>query len=65
MNEIERLKKDNLLLNKMLTEVSTDCINYKQKLEKIKEYLDDIDVPDHGYPWHIAIREILNSQEKE
>ena len=39
MSDIERLKKDNLLLNRMLTEVSTDCINYKHKLEKIKDQL--------------------------
>jgi len=29
------------------------------KLEKIKQYVQNYKVPSHGYPWHNKLKEIL------
>ena len=50
-----RLIDENFQLEVELSEL-------KQTLDEIQKYLDAEDVPEHGYPWHIAITKILKEK---
>ena len=71
----EELQKENKQLKETLSHLigepnwirnTKEFAVLHEKLDEVQMYLDAEDVPDYGYPWHIAITKILKEpQEKE